>query len=433
MPNIIDYANIADEDFTERPITDADALILACLAYERMPDIVPPLDFVEEKYGTRLRRLRNASWRHPIASVRNIMHAEFKGPTLEEIAHTLSPEDFDVTTGHTGLGDPKLTEELFNTVARSPRLCDIRVSAYVELFDAEHETQFSAQTMRLQDGTLVVVFRGTDDSLVGWKEDFNMSYQYPVPAQQSAAAYVQRIAAIWDGPIVLTGHSKGGNLAIYAAMNASESVDQRITRIYSMDGPGFLDSVAHSAAYDHIRTRIRKIIPDASIVGMILHTPEPTQIVVSDQTGVMQHLAFSWQMQDQPDSPSSQTAQAHTPSGSNHESAIAFLREGRFLHADSIAPGSQEFNTSLCDWMDTLSPQQLKRTVDAMFGILAASGVQNLTAMVSVLPKAIPNMIGSFTGLSDEDRRNLTYFTNLLFRASLPRNILRIPWFGANR
>lgn len=435
---IIDYAQAADEAFAKRPLNDADALVLACLAYERMPSTVPTLEECEHRYGTVARRLRGGTWRHPIRTVREAMRAPFRAPSLAEITRTLTHDDFDVSTGHTGLGDPRLTEALYAAAATSPRLGSIQVSAYTDQFDDAEETQFAAQTMRLSDGTLVVVFRGTDDTLIGWKEDFNMAFLHPVPAQRRAARYLQRVAALWNGPIVLVGHSKGGNLAIHAAMHAPAAVNRRIVRVYSLDGPGFPADVAHGSSYSGILPRIRKIVPSSSIVGMMLHTPEPVVAVACDRDGIMQHLGFCWLLQDGYGDDAQQVGQRHhdptptdgmpMPSGTvpTGKERCSRLKEGRFVpEPDGLAASSREFNAALCDWLDTLDVAQRRHAVNALFAILAASGVRNLTTIMSALPKAIPAMIGSFAGLSDEDRRNLRIFANLLIKASLPRNR---PW-----
>lgn len=136
--------------------------------------------------------------------------------------------------------NPDLTHDLFQAAGENPRYANVRLGAVVEHINQGEQTQFAAATFQLPDGhkrrkptykgTLVISFRGTDDSLIGWKEDFNMAFQYPVPAQRSASAYLDMVARLWEGPIILVGHSKGGNLAIYAAMNA----DPRCASAFSM-------------------------------------------------------------------------------------------------------------------------------------------------------------------------------------------------------
>lgn len=232
------------------------------------------------------------------------------------------------------------------------------------------------------------------DSLVGWKEDFNMAFQYPVPAQVTAADYLARVAELWkDVPIVLTGHSKGGNLAVYAAMNAEDGVKDRIERIYSLDGPGFPESVVNSFEYASVSDRIVKIVPDSSVVGMVLETPERCMVVKSDVEGIMQHFAFSWQMHG-----------------------------GEFDKVEDVANSSVTFNKALNGWLSNLSKEQRERAVDALFAVLEASGAGSISAMMAAGPKVIPEMLGTYVGLSVEDRRNLNQALGIMLQAALARN-----------
>lgn len=215
-----------------------------------------------------------------------------------------------------------------------------------------------------------------------------MAFQYPVPAQESAADYLAAVTTLWQGPVMLMGHSKGGNLAVYAALHASGDLDARITRVYSLDGPGFPEEVVCGERYQSIIARIDKIVPSSSIVGMILETPEPSRVVQSDQRGIMQHLAFSWQVDG----------------------------DG-FVELPAVSPGSRYFNTSLNTWLRGMSTEQRHRTVDALFSVLHATGAEGFTTMMASFPRVLPEMIGRFAGLSDEDRRNILFAANLLIRA----------------
>ena len=287
-----------------------------------------------------------------------------------------------------------MTHDFYHAIAANPRFSDIEMGAFLEQFDDGEQTQFAAVTYRLPSGTLVVAFRGTDDSLVGWKEDFNMAFQYPVPAQVTAADYLARVAALWQNvPIVLTGHSKGGNLAVYAAMNAEDDVKDRIERIYSLDGPGFPEAVVNSFEYASVSDRIVKIVPDSSVVGMVLETPERCMVVKSDVEGIMQHFAFSWQMHG-----------------------------GEFDKVEDVANSSVTFNKALNKWLANLSKEQRERAVDALFAVLEASGAGSISAMMAAGPKVIPEMLGTYVGLSGEDRRNLNQALAIMLQAALARN-----------
>ncbi|WP_236691725.1 DUF2974 domain-containing protein [Bifidobacterium aesculapii] len=308
-----------------------------------------------------------------------------------------------------GLVDPNTTHDFFAAVAASPRFREARLGAVVEHVDTVEQTQFAAMTFILPDGrdwrgrprakdptrggTMVIAFRGTDDSLIGWKEDFNMAFQYPVPAQRAASAYLGMAARLWRGDIVLTGHSKGGNLAVYAAMNADPEVQRRICHVYSLDGPGFPPTIVTSREYLDIQPKVTKIVPSSSIVGQIFETPEPCRVVTSDSDGIMQHFTFSWQVEGD-----------------------------HFVTEPDLASSSQLFNESLNAWMAGLTAEQRERAVDALFAVLHANGATTFSEVVDGFPGSIPAMIGSMLGLSAQDRRHLLEAVGMLIRASMARN-----------
>lgn len=401
--NIIDYVRTRTGSFDERPFNDVDALVLASLAYQTMPDVVPTLADWERRYGTTTARWRTlmsdpkTALRHPLNSLRALRQPDFPATTLADAAADLHPQDFDHNAGYTGLADPKLTEALFAAMARNPRFSSIHVGAVDERFSREHQTQFAAMTLLLPDGTLVVSFRGTDTSFVGWKEDFNMAFQYPVPAQQLAADYVTRVARLWQGDLVLLGHSKGGNLAVYAALQAGDDVLPRIRRVYSLDGPGFPSDVVAGDRYRAVADRIVKIIPDSSIVGMILDSPEHCVVVKSNEYGPMQHLAFSWQVD-----------------------------RDRFVTVPEVSATSREFKRSLDRMLAGMTPGQCERVVDALFKVLAASDEHGLIGLMEAGPKTIPAMLGAFAGLTDEERQHILEAAGILLKASFP-----LPWQSA--
>lgn len=401
--NIIDYVRTRTGSFDERPFNDVDALVLASLAYQTMPDVVPTLADWERRYGTTTARWRTlmsdpkTALRHPLNSLRALRQPDFPATTLADAAADLHPQDFDHNAGYTGLADPKLTEALFAAMARNPRFSSIHVGAVDERFSREHQTQFAAMTLLLPDGTLVVSFRGTDTSFVGWKEDFNMAFQYPVPAQQLAADYVTRVARLWQGDLVLLGHSKGGNLAVYAALQAGDDVLPRIRRVYSLDGPGFPADVVAGDRYRAVADRIVKIIPDSSIVGMILDSPEHCVVVKSSEYGPMQHLAFSWQVD-----------------------------RDRFVTVPEVSATSREFKRSLDRMLAGMTPDQCERVVDALFKVLTASDEHGLIGLMEAGPKTIPAMLGAFAGLTDEERQHILEAAGILLKASFP-----LPWQSA--
>ena len=153
-------------------------------------------------------------------------------------------------------------------------LADIRLNHYIDLISDKWEMQFSAVTAYLADGLTHVLFRGTDETMIGWKEDFNMAFMTPVPAQVKAVDYLHYAAERIRGGFSVGGHSKGGNLAVYSAMKCSRLVRERITSIYSQDGPGFTKETLEDGDFDAIKDRIQKYVPHSSIIGMLFQTQE---------------------------------------------------------------------------------------------------------------------------------------------------------------
>lgn len=185
--------------------------------------------------------------------------------------------------------------DLCSKCARSPRFKDTKVMFYQSVLHQEEQTQFSAVTFVLSSGEIVVAFRGTDDSLVGWQEDFNMSIGV-VPAHKYARRYINDVAMFLpDSKIYIAGHSKGGNLAVWAASHLYDEHFDRLQKVYDFDGPGFAGDFIHSDEYKRIIDKTTKYVVDASVVGMLLSSTTPQVVVESkSHNSMLQHLTSSW-------------------------------------------------------------------------------------------------------------------------------------------
>ncbi|MBT1173991.1 DUF2974 domain-containing protein [Bifidobacterium sp. LC6] len=416
MSDIIDYVHAEERSFRELPFNEVDALVLATLIYEDVASISPTLILDEaqpqQSSGSSFAsRLRAFEPKHPLIWFKNLWHPALESVSLTEanqelhrsLSTTTAEDDKPHELHMVSVINPELTHDLFQACAHSPRFTDIRLGAVAEHVNRGEQTQFAAATFQLPDsrnrrnpthkGTLVISFRGTDDSLIGWKEDFNMTFQYPVPAQRAASAYLDTVARLWAGPIILVGHSKGGNLAIYAAMNAQANVQRRIRHVYSLDSPGFPSHVVSSPAYRAIQPKVTKIVPSSSIVGMIFDTPEPCRVVASDSEGIMQHSAYTWQVDGD-----------------------------QFVTEPDLSSSSQLFNEELNQWITNLTTEQRERAVDALFTVLHATGANSFSEMMSRFPASLPSMFGAFVGLTPEDRRHLTSALLILFKASTAKS-----------
>lgn len=181
-------------------------------------------------------------------------------------------------------------------LAETERFSKLALTAFSTRLSSEATEQFSALTVILPDDTVVVTFAGTDDTLVAWKEDFLMAVDNEVTAQKDAAAYLEMVAAEFSGNIIVAGHSKGGNLAVYASAMASMKTQDRITAVYNYDGPGFHRSFTHDPGYLSIKDRIHTILPYHSIVGVLLSRAENCSIVSCKKRGIASHDGFMWEL-----------------------------------------------------------------------------------------------------------------------------------------
>ena len=235
MGTMIDYIKeYGDYTFSEKPLNEVDSLVLSQLAYLKFDGLVP-------------------------------------GPGN---AGTVSLEELDVRPDRDKLfSDERYREpnmELFGELVKSVRFRSLQVGNYVNEIETEQETQFSAITCFLGGQTVYVAYRGTDETIVGWKEDFNLAFSEPVPGQLRSVEYLNRAAEGFAGSFYVGGHSKGGNFSVYAAMNCRREVQDRILKVYSLDGPGFRPEIREGGHYESIAGRVEKIIPHSSLVGMLL-------------------------------------------------------------------------------------------------------------------------------------------------------------------
>ena len=187
----------------------------------------------------------------------------------------------------------KEDRQLLAALRESERFAGTQLIGYVDQYDRATQKQFSAVTFLLPDGTAFAAFRGTDDTVVGWKENFNMTFDREVPAQRDAVAYVQALYKARALPLRLGGHSKGGNLAVYAGMCCADTVREAILAVYNFDGPGFNEEVAASPAFSRLGGRVKTFVTQSSLIGILLWHNEPFTIIRSDSVSVFQHNVYT--------------------------------------------------------------------------------------------------------------------------------------------
>ena len=267
------------------------------------------------------------------------------------------------------------------------RFADARLFAYESVLREETEEQFGAIAVLLPQCCLIC-FRGTDSSLAGWKEDFNMAFESPVPSQQRAADYVDRISALTNLPLIVTGHSKGGNLAVYGASFCSAAAQSRIERVLSFDGPGLDPRAAEAPEHLAIMDRIRVFMPRGSFVGMLLSQTDSVAYVESDGVGLMQHYSYNWQV------------------------------EGMgFCGAPSPSASGAFLSGTMRGLLERLTEEQRKLFVEAAYGILKSSETDSLVTIFDDLVNRSIKMLRAFKGV-DKETRSLLFEISRKFIAA---------------
>lgn len=263
MENIFDY--IEDNGnylFEEKEFNSIDALILSTISYVEFNGII------ENK--------------------RNYISLS---DALEKFISDCDYKGF-VSRGFVNKEVFKLARYLIN----KKRYKDIKCYYYVH--NVTNDSQFSAITMKLNDGTIFVGFEGTDHNLVGWEEDFALSYTFPVPAHKDAIKYLNKVVSIFDKKVIVAGHSKGGHLAIVSSMYSNFLIRSKIKAIYNFDGPGLREEQIDTKKYRNIENKILHIVPNCSIFGLLLNHGENYYVVKSKSKDIYAHSVFTWFIQD---------------------------------------------------------------------------------------------------------------------------------------
>lgn len=356
MGNLFDYIEWrGDLSFEQSSFNEVDSLILCKLAYVDLTGIVPA---PSENCGI---------------SISEAAKIYFAGRENEKI--------------YMGVLVPNASPPLFKKLSVSKRFCDLELSAYVNQVDGNEGKQFSALTIAIGDGTKYVAFRGTDDTIVGWKENFNMSFKLFVPAQAVAAEYLRCIACSCSESLRVGGHSKGGNLAVYSAMHSMPEVQARIIEVYNNDGPGFGQSVIAQECYQNIHGRIKTIIPQSSIVGMLLEHEEEYEIVKSTGIGPFQHDGFTW--------------------------AVSGVD---FVHLDTVTGSCRYIDKTLKAWVDGVDNMQRRQFIEALFSIIDSTGAKTLTDLTTNKLKTANAIITAMRHLDKDTRDMLARTIRLLFK-----------------
>lgn len=360
MANILDYLNWrGDLTLVQSPFNEVDNLILAELSFVNFTGIVPGPG---EGEGVPLHAAAEAFFR--------------------------SHEGGDMGMG---VLVPDEIPTLLRKMAECPRFREMKVNCFCDHLDVRKAEQFAAVTVELGDGSIYLSFRGTDDTIAGWKEDFLLGCQPEVPAQKKAVAYVKAVAAQYPRrKLMLGGHSKGGNLAVYGGIFVPLAIQRRISAVWSNDGPGFYGAVLETPQHARLEGRIHSIVPKSSVVGMLLEHEESYTVVDSDQVGLWQHDGFSWQV----------------------------LGTG-FVTLREVSRQGRRNDLALKEWVRRLPVDQREKFVDGLFEVLTASGATTLTDLKEDGFRAAGAMVRAMKDMEKDTRDALFNAIATLFRSNI--------------
>ena len=319
MGNLIAYVQQYEaQTFQEKSVTDIDILVLTEIAYLPFDEIVS--SSFEEKAAISLNQLGK----------------EFE--IIKEKEHENNP--FMIT---------KERIQLLDVVSKSQRYKDIKVFGFMNDIDDELTKQFAAVCYQWEEESRWIIFRGTDESLTGWKEDFMMTYSDLIPAQTDAIEYLRKQAELFAGSLNISGHSKGGNLSLYASAMQEEDIQYRIQQIYCWDAPGVHRSILNTEGYQRVVSKAKRYIPQDSIVGLMLESQVPYHIIESQGSGISQHSALMWNIEDD-----------------------------HFVELTELTKNSQLTDQTFKQWTEVVSDEDLKLFFDTFFELFFEMGVETV-------------------------------------------------------
>ena len=341
--NAFDYLTWrGDVPFSADPFNEVDGLILSLLAYTDFGAIVPAEGEIS---------LQEAA-------------ATFFGRFPREVVEARS--------GFTAPA-PLMMEEM----AAGARFRNTVLADYINVVDKDNTEQLSAVSFLLEDGSLFVAFRGTDSSLTGWKEDLAFSYLSETAGQKRAVSYLEREAASFSGKIRVGGHSKGGNFAVYAASFCERAAQEKISVVYSYDGPGFRDEILRTDGYTRILSRIRHIVPEASFFGMLMADRAEPIVIKSTASGFVQHDGFTWQ-----------------------------IVRNRFERGE-LTETALMMEKTFDGWLEEMDDGERESLFDTVFSLLEATGEESIKGVFSKKLRSADAVFDSLRGLPKDKRKEM--------------------------
>ena len=280
--------------------------------------------------------------------------------------------------------------DLFPLMGESERFGKLLATKYINKIDQEQEKQFAAITVLMPDNTIFVSYRGTDNTIVGWKEDLNMSFKSHIASQISAKKYLEIIAQEYpDKKIRIGGHSKGGNVAVYAATFVNKEIKDRIINVYNNDGPGFCDDVIETPEYKEMIEKVHTYIPQSSVIGRLMNHKEKYTVVESTQKGIMQHDLYSWEVLGK-----------------------------QFVTLEEVTNGSEFVDKTIKEWLENVEPTKREQVIDVVFDILNTTEAQTMKEIKTNWFTNARTMMASYKNIDNETKELIWQTLNELFKVA---------------
>ena len=360
MFDILEYVKSNLISFEKKPLNEVDAMVFSWLTYYRLPNEMYKKNSFEKIH------------------LKDFYNARYFKDLL-----------FDIF-------DKEKSKQLLSYVAASPRFRDVEMFYYIEKTSRKVEKQFSAMTFRITKNDYVIAYRGTDHTFVGWKEDLNMSFLKNVPSQVEAKKYLEKVMYMVKGNIYIAGHSKGGNLAVYAVSFIENKKASRIKKIYNFDGPNLNKELSLGIKDNAVNKKIKKLVPQSSVVGMCFDNSRDYEIVRSNAIGVLQHSPFSWEVD---------------------KSKFKVLKDTAF--------DSKMFKKGINALINNLSQDELKLFADTVYSIIEETNTNTVEELMSNFGKNAKVIFDSFKGMDDEQKKLMSKITNMFIKEAFISNITK--------
>ena len=354
MADLKDYIKWrGDLTFEQAPFNEVDNIIFSFISYVDFEGIVPQAG---ENGGISIREASEMFWQ--MYTEKQIMDK----PTLT-----------------------KMSAFALREMADSRRFGGLMLSEYVNEIDEDEQKQFSAMQVQLTEDVYYLVFRGTDETIVGWQEDFNMVYLPEVPSEKRAVAYMDYVMGQNQARYYIGGHSKGGHMAVYAAVRNFEKYEDRILMVFNNDGPGVSEAMAETKAYQKLLSRLVSYVPEQTFFGLMLIHKEVIYAVKSNRSGLLQHDLLSWEVMGP-----------------------------RLVKVEQVSLSSRSINDGLKKWLNDLVLEEREEIITLIFNSLCMAQIRTIGDFTTLTPKKIYDMIRKLKGLDAKQKTLVTRCFRLL-------------------